>query len=233
MSKVKDTSRASSKTAKNRISFFERPNRGKRDFFARPLSKRKRDQRSTHTVNMASDTTRSTRVYVQTAGRVFASVCTCERQRSMNSSRTHAHLCGRQAPPCRFCVHPPARLCLCAYVHVTPAATRPSVNTWNTGCNRVCVHALHRRDASRRATPRRSEDRLAFFDCALLSATRQASALVYDSRFYVKATKFLRGPVFWYTLGALQFNLFRDEFLFKFFFNYFLMLIYFYTWTKL
>lgn len=31
---------------------------------------------------------------------------------------------------------------VCRRAHVTPAATRPSVNTWNTGCTRVCVHAL-------------------------------------------------------------------------------------------
>ena len=33
-------------------------------------------------------------------------------------------------------------VCVCGRAHVTPAATRPSVNTWNTGCTRVCVHAL-------------------------------------------------------------------------------------------
>ena len=39
---------------------------------------------------------------------VFTYAWTCTRQRGINSSRTHAHLCGRQAPPCRFCV----RLCV-------------------------------------------------------------------------------------------------------------------------
>lgn len=66
---------------------------------AKPLRKSIAAQRARVLVN----------VYVQScAHRIFTYAWTCRRQRGINSSRTHAHLCGRQAPPCRFCV----RLCV-------------------------------------------------------------------------------------------------------------------------
>lgn len=99
-------------TPKNDRFFDSRERNEISSVLTRYFVKTKRDQWCTHTreTTLTRRNVFGVRVCARVSGnRVFTYAWTCTRQRGINSSRTHAHLCGRQAPPCRFCV----RLCAC------------------------------------------------------------------------------------------------------------------------